>query len=308
MTKARLSNSDTWRWLKKHPSLDELSEAFPQQWREAQQEVGEVLAGDDGTKLAAYSAALAKPNRPGHQHQSDHDALMHEVQRQICVHLVRQVLLSAATGVVEGRIRFNLLNGYVAQKLLFVRKLERKPVSMAWFRVVWPLLWQRRLLMPLVQRKGIYCFYSKRLVSELASIIGEQKCLEIAAGDGTLSRFLRDEGVEVTATDDYSWDQVTLSDRVERRDAVTALRVYQPRVVICSWPPAGNSFEREVFKTNSVKEYIVIGSRHEASAGNWNDYRNQKDFSFSEEPRLSRMVLPPELDSAVYLFRRNENP
>ena len=54
------------------------------------------------------------------------------------------------------------LNGFVAQRLLFARGLERKPVSMRRFRLIWPLLWQRRRLMPLVQPKGIYCFYSRR--------------------------------------------------------------------------------------------------------------------------------------------------
>ena len=63
---------------------------------------------------------------------------------------------------------------------------------MFWFKTLWPLLWQRRYLMPLVARKGIYCFYSARLVDRLAALIGDRPALEIAAGDGTLSRFLRD--------------------------------------------------------------------------------------------------------------------
>ena len=78
-------------------------------------------------------------------------------------------------------------------------------MSLWLFGLLWPLLAQRRLLMPLVQPKGIYWFSSKQLIKALASMIGDRRCLEIAAGDGTLSRFLSDEGVAVTATDDYSW-------------------------------------------------------------------------------------------------------
>jgi hypothetical protein len=56
--------------------------------------------------------------------------------------------------------------------------------------------------------------------------------------------------------------------------------------------------------TRSVQLYIVIGSRHRFAAGNWGDYHEQSAFSFEEDRELSRLVLPPELDAVVYLFRR----
>jgi hypothetical protein len=72
--------------------------------------------------------------------------------------------------------------------------------------------------MPLVQPKGIYCFYSKPLIERLAGLIGGRSCLEIAAGDGTLSRFLVAAGVRITATDNHSWhDSVDFPDTVLRR-------------------------------------------------------------------------------------------
>jgi hypothetical protein len=40
-------------------------------------------------------------------------------------------------------------------------------------------------------------------------LIGERECLEIAAGDGTLARFLEAEGVRITATDDHSWRRMS---------------------------------------------------------------------------------------------------
>ena len=61
------------------------------------------------------------------------------------VEAVRGEWIAAAAGVRGGRIRFGLVNGFVAQRLLFARGLERKPVSMRRFKLVWPLLWQRRL-------------------------------------------------------------------------------------------------------------------------------------------------------------------
>ena len=202
-------------------------------------------------------------------------------------------------------MRFNLVNGWVAQKLLFKRDLVRKPVKLGRFRALWPLLWQRRFLMPLVEPKGIYCFYSSKLVRELAKLIDGRSCLEIGAGDGTLARFLADEGVKVTATDDHSWQQsISFPEDVRRMDARQALRHFRPEVVRCSWPPPGTAFEREVFKTPSVQQYVVIASEDETAAGNWADYRAQTAFDFERDPWFSRLMLPPEIRPAVYVFTR----
>ncbi len=209
----------------------------------------------------------------------------------MAVEAVRGEWMAAAAGVRGGRIRFGLLNGFVAQRLLFAHGLERKPVSMRRFKLVWPLLWQRRRLLPLVQPKGIYCFYSAQLIDRLATLIGDRPCLEIAAGDGTLSRFLRERGVPVTATDDHSWKHaVTFPADVIRQDAREALRAHSPAVVICSWPPAGNRFEQHVFRTRSVELYIVISSRHTFASGSWDDYRSQTGFDDGggREPRRPR--------------------
>jgi hypothetical protein len=165
---------------------------------------------------------------------------------------------------------------------------------------------QKRFLMPLVEPRGIYCFHSGALVRRLAELIGDRPAVEIAAGDGTLARFLRDAGADVVATDDFSWRQTAprTDGAVVRQDARAALRERAPQVVLCSWPPAGNPFERDVFTTPSVQTYVVIASRSEFAAGNWADYRAQEAFTLAEDPELSRLVLPPEIAPAVYLFQR----
>ena len=102
--------------------------------------------------------------------------------------------------------------------------------------------------MPLVQSQGIYCFYSTALIEALAGLIDRRSCLEIAAGDGTLASLLTETGVPVTATDDFSWTHVIqYPDRVEELGAREALEKYQPQVVLCSWPPPGNPFEKRGF-------------------------------------------------------------
>lgn len=291
-------------WLAGRPSLEELSAAYPDQWQAVQREVGALLAAGEPGALPAY-VDRANRRTPGARPGSPAE-LDQEVRRRLVAEAVRRVSLSAATGRIEGTVRFNRLSGTIAQRLLFRSGLERKPASMFWFGLLWPLVTQRRFLMPLVEPQGIYCFYSRALVARLAALIGDRRALEIAAGDGTLARFLRDAGADVTATDDHSWSgRVDFAGAaVERVEAREALRRYRPEVVLCSWPPAGNPFERHVFTTPSVQLYVVIASRHAFASGDWEAYGRQRGFDVAEAPELSRLVLPPELECAVYLFRR----
>lgn len=307
------SPSEVWEWLQKEATLNELSSNYPQEWETVQRELSTVLARGQVEALrqcversSTYATlAINSVHKSSGTRKAWETAMPRLIRNRMIQLAVKNHCLITATGLTEGKVRFNYLNGYVTQKLLFSHDLERKPVSLFWFRLIWPLIWQKRLLMPLVQPKGIYCFYSRPLIEALAKIMTGRTCLEIAAGDGTLTRFLTDVGINIIATDNYSWQHaVKYPESVVNLEARVALTAYSPEIVICSWPPAGNAFECHVFKTPSVQCYIVISSRHHFAAGNWNDYRGQSAFVLEEDQTLSRLVLPPELDAAVYLFRR----
>ena len=112
---------------------------------------------------------------------------MEEVRRRMLLELIRQANLASETGKSSGRVRFNRVNGWMLQRLLFEGSgLRRKPASVLSYRWWWPLAWQRSLLMPLVRQQGIYCFYSRSSVAWLSRLIGDRAALEIAAGDGTV--------------------------------------------------------------------------------------------------------------------------
>lgn len=310
------STKNLLRWLQSKPKLDDLTARFPDLREAVRLELTEIVACGSSDGLSAYLKRMSQGERvlekkfsmSGGDEKAALELVQQAVRARMAHMMVKQHLISEASGVTSGRVRFNLFNGYLAQKLLFGDDLARKPVSIFWFNLFWPLIWQRKFLMPLVQGKGIYCFYSRHFVDALARLIGQRSCLEIAAGDGTLSRFLAACGVGITATDDYSWGhEVSYPESVVRRDAQEALREYMPEVVVCSWPPAGNTFERHVFRTRSVQLYIVIGSRHRFAAGNWDDYLQQSKFDLEEDESLARLVLPPELDTAVCVFRRKQS-
>ena len=145
------------------------------------------------------------------------DALPHLIKSRMLLQGLEKCYLAAASGKASGKIRFNLINGLIIQRLLFRKGLERKPVSLGWFKFWWPFISQKRFLMPLVQSRGIYCFYSTALIEALAELIDRRSCLEIAAGDGTLAALLTEAGAPVTATDDFSWTHaIQYPDRVEK--------------------------------------------------------------------------------------------
>jgi hypothetical protein len=302
-------------WLKTNPHFDEICVRYPEDWAAVQQDISTIIGRGAAEELKVYLERLSAPvvssnlfHTKRQSNKSVEAALSQFVRSRMAHEAVKKLCLStlaADTGVTKGKLRFNLFNGYVAQRLLFSKRLERKPASLFWFRLLWPLVWQKKRLMPLVQPKGIYCFYSRELIEALTEMIASRSCLEIGAGDGTLSHFLKNQGIKITATDNYSWkNAVEYPADVINFDAREALKTYAPEVVICSWPPSQNDFERQVFNTPSVRLYIVIGSRHQFAFGNWSDYRKQSLFDFEEDKKLGALVLPPELESAVYVFRR----
>lgn len=311
LTMAGRKTADALAWLRGNPSLAELKARYPDDWQAVSDDLGAIFAEGRPEALQAYLASLAampaatSVGRRPDQGRLEAEALVRQVRHRMAHLALRNSVLAAAAKGRTGKIRFNWLNGFIAQKLLFAHDLVRKPVSPFWFRLLWPLLWQRDLLMPLVEPKGIYCFYSKTLIAGLARLIGDRPCLEVASGDGTLSRFLAEAGVAVTATDDYSWKHaVDYPESVLKLDAGQALKRFRPKVVVCSWPPAGNGFERRILADHGVELYIVIGSRLEFATGNWADYRAQAGFELMEDGLLGSGVLPPELAGTVWLFRR----
>jgi hypothetical protein len=316
-------------------SLEGLQQRFPAEWRT----VGSALVAAAETRRPEAMVAFmdrfragARPWRARLERQGGRTgatALLRAAAPHLAMdrmaRLAAEVTLKAtaahlATGQSSGTLRFGRLDGWLIDRLFFARRprgrggdvratatagLARKPVSLRAFRWLWPLVRQRRILMPLCAPRGIYCFYTRELVCALGGLIGARVCLEIAAGDGTLARFLSAAGTPVTATDDRSWSHaIAYPDDVEMQTAPEALSRRRPAAVVCSFPPPQNTFERHVFRTSSVELYIVITSRHRHAAGDWNAYAAQTAFDCEAPAALAALVLPPELDPAVLVFRR----
>ena len=82
---------------------------------------------------------------------------------------------------------------------------------------------------------------------DLAEFIGDSKCLEVMAGSGALTKALKNHGVDIRATDNFSWGDK--SDNlwhenggryceVEKLSAVEAIEKYNDvDYILMSWPP-----------------------------------------------------------------------
>jgi len=137
--------------------------------------------------------------------------------------------------------------------------------------------WQE---LALDKKRPIYELFTQEYIQELAGYIekeigtlgvevgGEVRILEVGAGAGTLSRFLRAElenrkqNIQVIATDDGSWEkgqQVVLGEDVERLGHKDALVTYKPHIVLCSWMAPEADLSADFRAQESVKQYILIG-------------------------------------------------
>jgi len=294
-------------------NMEKIIRDYPSLWDEVNAGIMDVLASGRKEGLVDYMHSLdsswksweAKIARSKNDPGLIGKAVPALIKFKMSKYALDKLFLAVSTGGPSGKIRFSFLNGFILNRLLFAHDLVRKPVNHHLFRLVWPFITQKKILMPLVSRRGIYCFYTKKFVARLTGIIGERPCLEVAAGDGALSVFLKGSGVGITATDDYSWGKsVAYPGQVEKLDAARALKKYHPEVVLCSWPPPVNRFEARIFETPSVQHYIVIGSRHRFASGNRRAYEEQKNFTMAPAPDLSSLILPGENDNEVLIFSR----
>ena len=124
-----------------------------------------------------------------------------------------------------------------------------------------------------------FALITKTWVKPLAEYIGDKKCLEIMAGKGVLAKALSDYGVEIIATDNYTWKWHRKRDKKEGQivkseelwcdvlniDCLEAINKYGSGIsyIICSWPPyESTDLHKSLLlmrKVNSACKLIYIG-------------------------------------------------
>lgn len=115
-----------------------------------------------------------------------------------------------------------------------------------------------------------YCWLSYNWIRPLAQWIGSRRCLEIMCGSGALSYALQTCGVQIIATDNFSWRENTSCwfehpwADIQQLDCLDAIRTYGPQtdLVICSWPYMDDTCYHallEMRKANPAAQMLYIG-------------------------------------------------
>lgn len=127
-------------------------------------------------------------------------------------------------------------------------------------------------------KRGMWAIVNTVWTAKLADWIGRRSALEIMAGRGWLAKALSLHGVDIVATDDYSWDDTHNMCRpvcsVDKMDAKTAVLAHADReVLICSWPHGTQPFldiAREWITDGGVVVYIGESPGGCCVDENWN--------------------------------------
>ncbi|WP_203642440.1 SAM-dependent methyltransferase [Levilactobacillus andaensis] len=129
---------------------------------------------------------------------------------------------------------------------------------------------------------GMWAYTSAPFVADLAKFVDDRAVLEVMAGNGYISKGLRDAHKTVYATDSQTWTAENETGRhalttIEPLGAVEAFQKYQDKigVVVMSWSPDGLPVDWELLQaireSKTDVDFVVIGEKDGAtdSAAFW---------------------------------------
>ncbi len=289
-------------------TLKQLSGRHPAVWQDVAAGLKEHVSSGRAEQLLAWrQGALSDLQNALRLANTDNsDIPVSAIKAQMTLLAIEQFcdVMSGRAGV-KPRMR----DVMVMNLLLLARLKSGHVFSAEIFDRVWSWIKDPIWAASELQRQGVWSVPTQDLSEKIAGLSQGRRVLELGAGNGLLCHSLRRQGVDVTAVDDESWSLGGKSIRargveVLRMDATQALKQFSPEVVICSWAPVGNQFEREIFTTKSVQTYLAISSRHSFASGNWGAYQQQKAFDCSTSEPLNSLIRPIEIEQQLLIFRR----
>lgn len=123
---------------------------------------------------------------------------------------------------------------------------------------------------------GMWAYISAPVAKDLANFINGRPALEVMAGNGYVSKGLRDNGQTVITTDSKDWTKENETGKhpvtkIERLTASEAFTKYhdQVDVIIMVWSPDGLEIDWELLQqiraANKAYDFIVIGEKNGAT-------------------------------------------
>lgn len=123
---------------------------------------------------------------------------------------------------------------------------------------------------------GMWAYISAPFVQDISKYVKDKKVLEVMAGNGYISKGLKNLGTTVYPTDSLAWTSENQTGKkpvidVEPLDALAAIEKYQDTVdyVIMSWSPDGDPIDQQILeairKADHKLQLIVIGEKDGAT-------------------------------------------
>ena len=148
-------------------------------------------------------------------------------------------------------------------------------------------------------KAGMWAIVYDEWIKELALWIGDRTCLEIMAGAGWIAKALAGYGVDIIATDDYSWEKKYTGNHnmlrkyqynIEELEASEATKKYQDReILICSWPYMDNEFT-DACKNWQGKPIVYIGEGESGCTANDEFFQGFEEDESA--PKIQLMCWP----------------
>lgn len=109
---------------------------------------------------------------------------------------------------------------------------------------------------------GIYSVVTQELLDAIQLDLAERnlldsKVIEVCAGRGLLSHFLKQRGIDIVAIDNYTMDMPRLAS-VQKLSHAEALEEYRPEVVLAFWPVDSPAVGNGVLGFPSVNFYLSV--------------------------------------------------
>jgi len=141
-------------------------------------------------------------------------------------------------------------------------------------------------------KNGIWAIVDDIWTRELASWIGDRKCIEVMAGAGWLSRALANHGVDIKASDNDSWigkqhnSNLNKVFDVYKWDAIETIHLTSDYdVLLVSWPPLDSRVICDVCDAWGSGPIVYIGEGPGGCCApdefwaNFNEYPDYPDFN-----------------------------
>ncbi|TPR54174.1 SAM-dependent methyltransferase [Apilactobacillus kunkeei] len=161
---------------------------------------------------------------------------------------------------------------------------------------------------------GMWAYISAPFTNDIAKFLNGKKALEVMAGNGYISKGLRENGANAICTDNLDWKKENETGKhlvtdVESLDAIDAFKKYKDEIdyIIMCWSPDGIDIDWRLL--SAIREYgkdiplITIGEKYGATDSQ--QFWDNAEFIENEDvKKLNRHHKPFDLiEDQLYLIK-----